>query len=231
MMTQVRKNGFGRKSLLAMSVMAALAAAPVSATLVDNALTITPATSLTVGGVTLPEAFQQAGDLTGLSVATDGVTLVIGAPQVAGKNLNSFGANLLTTSPVNPTILQAPGKAYVYQRDVNSNWVQIATLMASAGADTDGFGVSVAVDGNTIVVGADGAASNKVNKQGRVYVFEKPIGGWSNATIINENAELLPTIIDPVTTVAAPLNAATAYFGHAVEIKGGTVVVGQWGAL
>ncbi|MDQ7017102.1 MAG: hypothetical protein Q9N68_12070, partial [Gammaproteobacteria bacterium] len=174
-----------------------------------------------VGGFPLPEAFQQAGDLTGLSVATDGVTLVIGAPQMAGANRNSFGANLLTTSPVNPTILQAPGKAYVYQRDVNSNWMQIATLMASAGADKDGFGASVAVDGNTIVVGADGAT----NKQGRAYIFEKPVGGWSNAAITTETAELLPLI------AGVALSASNTYLGHAVDVKGGTVVVGQWGGV
>jgi len=245
MKTQVKKSVFGRRSLLAMGVTAALSATPVSATLVDNPLTISPATALTVGGITLPEAFQQAGDLTGLSVATDGNTLVIGAPQMAGANRKSFGANLVfdplnplgaVTTPQNPLITQAPGKVYVYQRDANSNWVQVATLMAAAGVDKDGFGVSVAVDGNTIVVGADGA----LNKQGRVYIFEKPaIGGWSNAAIMTETAELLPQIPIPVVPPAvpavppatAPLNAANAYFGHAVAIKGGTVVVGQWGGV
>lgn len=229
MRTQVRKCFYGRKSLLALSVAAALVSVPASATLVDSPLTISPATALTVGGVTLPEAFQQAGDLTGLSVATDGQTLVIGAPQMAGANRNSFGANLLTTSPINPTIAQATGKVYVYQRDVNSNWIQKATLMASVRADKDGFGVSVAVDGNTIVVGADGA----LGKQGQVYIFEKPaIGGWSNLSIMTETAELLPLIPDPLGIAApAPLNAANAYFGHAVAIKGGAVVVGQWGGV
>jgi len=213
MRTQVKKSVFGRRSLLAMGVAAALGAAPVSATLVDTLLPFTPATTL--AGVAIPAALQQAGDLTGLSVATDGITLVVGAPQAAGGNANSFGV-----------VAGAPGKVYVYQRDAVGSWIQKATLMASGGGNGDSFGSSVAVDGNTIVIGADGAkgiGATQSAKQGRVYVFEKPINGWSNASVINETAELLPVV------AGIPLDISGAYFGHAVDIQGGTIVVGQWG--
>jgi len=232
MRTQVKKSVFGRRSLLAMGVAAALSAAPVSATLVDTALSFTPATVAGVPAVpvaNLLAAFQQAGDLTGLSVATDGNTLVIGAPQMAGQFGASFGVNIDT--PLAAGIV-APGKVYVYERNPNPTqnangqidyWVQVATLMASNGATRDGFGSSVAVDGNTIVVGADGALSG----QGRVYVFEKPtVGSWLSTTITTETSELLPLI--PGVAAPAPLSANSAYFGHAVDIKGNTVVVGQW---
>ena len=51
---------------------------------------------------------------------------------------------------------------------------QLAELTASNGIPPDGFGLSVAVSGNVVVVGAPDANSNK----GAVYVFVKPTTGW-----------------------------------------------------
>ncbi|MDQ7074694.1 MAG: HYR domain-containing protein [Gammaproteobacteria bacterium] len=206
MIAKLKKGLHLRHGLLVTGAVALLAVASVHATLTDVALSSVPAASL------LPGLAQQAGDLTGLSVATDGNTMVVGVPQVAGKNLATAGVNMSLPVPLVPVV--APGKAYVYER-VNGAWTQVATLAASVGADKDGFGVSVAVDGNTIVIGADA----KANKNGAVYVFEKPVGGWSNVGVTNEVAQLVPT---------TPLGVSL--FGHSVAIQGGTVVVGKWGS-
>jgi hypothetical protein len=63
-------------------------------------------------------------------------------------------------------------------------FVQQAELTASDGAADDEFGSSVAVDGNTIVVGAPNHAGG-----GAVYVFTKK-AGWANST---QTAELTVT--------------------------------------
>ncbi|MDQ7016523.1 MAG: HYR domain-containing protein [Gammaproteobacteria bacterium] len=207
MIAKLKKGLHLRHGLLVTGAVALLAIAPVHATLTDVALSSVPAASL------LPGLAQQAGDLTGLSVATDGNTMVVGVPQVAGKNLATAGVNLSLPLPLAPVV--ASGKAYVYER-LNGVWIQVATLAAGNGADKDGFGVSVAVDGNSIVIGADAVAT----KRGAVYVFEKPLTGWSNLAVTNEVAQLAPL---------APL-PATSLFGHAVAIQGGTVVVGKWGS-
>lgn len=60
--------------------------------------------------------------------------------------------------------------------------VQRAKLTASNGADGDFLGFSVAVSGNTIVVGAPGANHSR----GAVYVYEMPTTGWTNATQVAE---------------------------------------------
>jgi len=87
-------------------------------------------------------------------------------------------------------------------------WVQQAKLSSSGGASGDLFGCSVAISGNTIVVGAYGVQSS----QGAAYVFVKPASGWQDMT---QTAEL-----------TASNGAAGALFGWVVAISGNTVVVG-----
>ena len=80
---------------------------------------------------------------------------------------------------------------------------------ASAGAN---FGTSVAINGDTVVVGAEGDAEHS----GSAYIFEKPLSGWSAKT---ENAKLTPLVTD-----------SWKYFGNRVAVSGDTVVIGAHGA-
>ena len=97
----------------------------------------------------------------GKSVAVDGDTVVAGAPNNDGY-----------------------GSAYVFIKPA-AGWDD-ATQMAklTPGATDDGaaglagtFGAAVAVDGDTVVVGASAYSGS----QGRAYVFTKPSGGWEDA--------------------------------------------------
>ena len=58
-------------------------------------------------------------------------------------------------------------------------FVEQAQLTASGGAAGDVFGSSVAVSGDTVVVGAPYADSGGNSNQGAAYVFVKPGGGWA----------------------------------------------------
>ena len=58
-------------------------------------------------------------------------------------------------------------------------FVQQAQLRASSGAANDAFGYSVAVSGDTIVVGAPLHAVGRHRRQGEGYVFVRPKAGWS----------------------------------------------------
>lgn len=84
-------------------------------------------------------ADAQPFDLFGISVALDGAALVVGA-----WGESTFG-NLA-------------GSAYVFRR-VGDSWIQEAKLYASDAAGSDRFGVSVAIDGSVVVVGANGDSS------------------------------------------------------------------------
>jgi FG-GAP repeat protein len=91
---------------------------------------------------------------------------------------------------------------------------QTATLTSSDNGA--GFGVSVAISGDIIVVGA--ANTSNFNKQqstpGAVYVFVKPANGWQNMT---ETAKL--TASDGMDGDA---------FGNSVSISGTTIAVGAF---
>ena len=105
------------------------------------------------------------------------------------------------------------GSAYVFEKP-GGGWAsgtETAKFSASNGVGGDRFGISVAINGDTVVAGADGDDSGK----GSAYVFEKPSGGWVNAT---ETAKL-----------NASDGATNDYFGWSVNISGDTVVVGAYG--
>ena len=66
------------------------------------------------------------------------------------------------------------GAAYVFVK-AGTGWVSMtetAKLTASDGAADDGFGISAAIDGDTVVAGAAGAAIGSNTQQGAVYVFQ-----------------------------------------------------------
>jgi hypothetical protein len=90
-------------------------------------------------------------------------------------------------------------------------FVQAAKLVASDGATKDGLG-TVAVSGNTVVVGAYHATVGANAGQGAAYVFIAPTGPGGTLT---QAAKL-----------TASDGAASDRFGGSVAIDGNTVVVG-----
>jgi hypothetical protein len=137
-----------------------------------------------------------AGDWFGNSVAISGDTVVVAAAAA------DIGANT------------DQGSAYVFVKPPGGwgNMTETAKLTASDGADSDQFGASVAISGDTVVVGAVGDDIGANTDQGSAYVFVKPAGGWTNMT---ETAKL-----------TASDGAYGDRFGFSVAISGDTVVVG-----
>ena len=94
-----------------------------------------------------------ADDQFGYSVAASGNLLVVGAPSLGYPSTSA-------------------GSAYVYLRN-ESTWTLQARLTPNFGLPGGAFGTSVAIDGNTIVVGAPGD-----NTFGFVYIFVNTNGVW-----------------------------------------------------
>ena len=106
------------------------------------------------------------------------------------------------------------GKVYVYTEDADGDWIESAILTPSDAALKQSFGFSVAVHGETIVVGAphhDGACDPPEDycDSGAVYVFRHVGEAWI------EEAILTPTGIDEYWS-----------FGGAVAIDDGTIIAG-----
>ncbi len=96
-----------------------------------------------------------------------------------------------------------PAARYLFTKNSNG-WHQTAELSGSGTVPGDGFGVSVAVAGKIVAVGAGLAASDA----GRVYLFTKKATSW------HQSAQL------------AGYTAAKDDFGDSVAVSGDTVVVG-----
>jgi FG-GAP repeat protein len=130
-----------------------------------------------------------AGDLFGRSVAISGETVVVGA-----SNDDDAVAN--------------QGSAYVFVRS-GGVWSQQQKLVASDPASEDRFGDSVAISGETIVIGARLDNGTGGGDQGSAYVFVRSGGVWSQQQKLEAS--------DP---------AAADVFGQSVAISSETVVVG-----
>jgi hypothetical protein len=100
-----------------------------------------------------------ASDNFGYSVALSGETALVAA------NSDDIGSN------------SNPGSAYVFVRS-GSLWGLQAKLTASDGAAFDYFGYSVALSGETALVGAFGDDSQR----GSAYVFVRSGAAWSQQT-------------------------------------------------
>ena len=145
-----------------------------------------------------------ASDRFGYAVAVSGDTMVVGASQ----------ADLSTPFP---DVAQA-GSAYVFVRNGN-DWELQAQLAASNPDQYDNFGWSVAIDGDTVVVGAPnergngtgGEEDDSLSSAGAAYVFERNGTTWAKQAYLK-----------------ATLPAEDSYFGHAVAIDEGTIVVGAY---
>ncbi len=128
----------------------------------------------------------------GSSVGISEDTVIVGAP-------NSFAAGLFA------------GSAYIFQRDKGGavDWREVTILTASDAGDFEFFGSSVAISGDTAIVGARG------DRSGAAYIFQWHEHGR------NEWEEV------------AKLTASDAEvddrFGYSLAIEGDTAIVGAWG--
>jgi hypothetical protein len=129
-----------------------------------------------------------AGDEFGGKVALDGDIAVIGARLDDDKGVDS-------------------GSAYVFTRS-GSTWSQQAKLAASDGAAGDVFGISVAISGDTVVIGAD-LADEKGSNSGAAYVFSRSGNTWSQQV-----------------KLTADDGAAGDLFGIRVTLSGDTALIG-----
>ncbi len=98
-----------------------------------------------------------AGDAFGQSIAISGDTIAIGAPHDDDHGTSS-------------------GAVYIFKRTDHS-WVQQSKLVAPDGAQGDVFGISVALDDDTLLIGAD-LHDEKATDAGAAYVFVRDGNAW-----------------------------------------------------
>ena len=150
-------------------------------------------------------------DAFGFSVDMDGDTLVVGA------HLEDSGATGVGGDELND-LRPSAGAAYVFVRN-GTTWSQQAYLKSPTSTGGLLFGWSVAVRGDTVVVGArrefsdatgvDGVAVGAVVGAGAAFVFERTGTTWAQTAYLK-----------------ASNTSENDEFGHAVDTDGQLIVVG-----
>lgn len=149
-----------------------------------------------IGEIVSPD--NQPSQLFGYSLAYNGTKLVVGAPHFtrSGSSRN--------------------GKVYIF----NGTTFAFEKAIQKSGADIDtenrGFGMSVAIDGNTIAVGAPQAITKESLGSGQVLIYTLVNGEWAETSIKKG-----PT---PEGNSQVGLR-----FGHSVSLVSGKLLVGAPG--
>jgi drug/metabolite transporter superfamily protein YnfA len=169
------------------------------------------------GGTWSQQAYLKASnpdinDSFGQAVAISGDTIVIGASneQSSATGVNGSQSN---------NSLSGAGAAYVFVRS-GSTWTQQAYLKASNTGPVDQFGISVAISGDTIAVGANGEDSSatgvngnenqeNASASGACYVFVRSGSTWTQQAYVK-----------------ASNTGVSDQFGDCVSLSGDTLVVG-----
>lgn len=149
----------------------------------------------------------------GVAVAIQGDTILVGAP--------------LGEVPLSSGVSLKAGAAYVFER-TGSTWSQKLKLIAPNPDELDNFGASVALDVDTIAIGApgeDGGArtingdfgDNSSDGDGAAYVFSRVQGIWVEAAYLKREGE----------GTGGDLNWGG--FGSSISASGTRVVVGSPG--
>ncbi len=137
----------------------------------------------------------------GYSVAAAPGVIVAGAPTFPGSGAfpTPVGAAYVFTEPAGGWASAGPTAT------------QSAELIPSVREANEEFGHSVAISGETVVVGAPG--HNK--RAGAADVFTEPAGGWGSVSKQEQSSQLDPGEAEP-----------ESEFGTSVAISGSTVAVG-----
>ena len=125
-----------------------------------------------------------SSDSFGSTVAISGERVIIGASRNEDNGSKS-------------------GSAYIFAKDENGTWTQIAKLLASNAAEDQEFGISVSISDDVAIVGSNGDG----DYEGAAYIFTRDENGSWNETVHLETSE-------------------EDGFGNSVAISGNIAVIG-----
>ena len=148
----------------------------------------------------LPYELTQDYSRFGSKIAADGDTMITTAPYLTQEGLVRQGAAFVYVRNDQGTPLDYSDDTWEYQ----------ATLLAPDPKGLDYFGLSVAISGDTAVIGAPNAKNELEVRRGAVYVFTRTGTTWSLQQKLDSDSDALTNY----------------HFGSEVAIEGDTILVG-----
>ena len=124
-----------------------------------------------------------------------------------GTTLAMSGDYVIVGTPTKDGIGRNSGAAYIFRRQ-GTEWVEQAKIISPEETPGDYFGVSVAIDENTVLIGSH-RTNEPLADGGAVYVFERNGEIWNHTT-----------------KLTAPDGSRFAYFGFSVGIDADTAIIG-----
>ena len=126
-----------------------------------------------------------------------------------GYSVSVSGDTVIVGSSAEDDNGEISGAAFLYVRDEdNSEWTFQSKLLADDGSPTDGFGTSVSISEDTVVIGATLSIDSGIN--GSAYVFVRDSDGeWV------QQVKLIPDDVN-----------SNNNFGFSVLIKGDKMIIG-----
>jgi hypothetical protein len=149
-----------------------------------------------------------------------------------GDSLALSGTRILAGAPQESHLGFSTGVAYLFEK-VDGTWMQVAKLGASDAAGGQWFGKSVAIESDTLAIGAHGVTGPAGGGQGAVYVFTRQGSSWvegqklvHSLSIANDRVGADIALNSGVTAAHAvtPTGRGAVYM---FEQQGGTWVEGQ----
>jgi hypothetical protein len=163
-----------------------------------------------------PEWRRARGRLTVLTSPTEVARLVSPLPAQGdelGRSLAVGPGVIVVGAPgdvIGDPALYREGAAHVFVGGAG-RWLHRQRLLAFDRERGDGFGRAVAIDGDTIAVGAEHDDHGDVANGGSVYVFVRTGRTWALER-----------------KLVAPEPLIEAHFGHSLALEGDTLAVGTW---
>jgi hypothetical protein len=151
---------------------------------------------------------RASDDKFGISVAISGDYAIV-------------GSNLEDEDAAGNNTLSGSGSAYIFKQNSGGtdNWGLIKKVTAGTRATDDNFGISVSINGDYAIVGAnledeDNAENNNLSESGSAYIFKQNSGGTDNWGLIKK--------------ITAGTRGTSDNFGISVSINGNYAIVGAY---
>lgn len=161
---------------------------------ITSEITINVATDLVSDPVGIDPPDPQTDEYFGSKIVMGEDIMLVGSPFRDNADIDGFNS----------------GAVYIYQKNDTDEWIFKQQLEAKDGHAYDHFGSSIAIDGNTIVIGSTGSDIDSVARSGAAYVFEYDLSldKWKQ-----------------MAKLTAPINQENQGFGASVDIDNDRIVV------
>ncbi|MBK8284974.1 MAG: Ig-like domain repeat protein [Ahniella sp.] len=126
-----------------------------------------------------------------------------------GSSLAIDSTNLVAGARTGDASAASAGSVWVFTRS-GTIWSEQQRLTANDGATADNFGLSVALSGNSVIVGANLARISALEAAGAAYVFTRSGSIWTQQQ-----------------KLVAPVAGELDEFGVDVDLEGDTAIVGH----